>query len=93
MRDFLAGTGFFLIGMKIMETACMSGSAGTMKRLLKHFTDTKFKSVLTGTILSSITQSSTVVSVMTVAFIGAGVISLMSAVGIIIGANIGSTLL
>jgi phosphate:Na+ symporter len=93
MREFLAGTGIFLLGMKLMETSLMSGSAGAMKRLLKQFTDTTRKSVLTGTILSSITQSSTIVSVMTVTFVGAWVITLVSAIGIIIGANIWSTLL
>jgi len=93
MRIFLAGTGIFLLGMRMMEEALMHGSIATLKRILKSYTNTMRKAVLSGTIISTIAQSSTIVSVMTVAFVGAGVITIASGVGVIIGANIGSTVL
>jgi len=93
MWEFLAGTGMFLIGMKIMEEAIMRGSLVSMKRMLQMFTNSRLKAVLSGTVLSAIAQSSTIVSVLTVAFVGAGVISLGSGVGVIIGGNVGSTFL
>lgn len=64
-----------------------------MKRILRTYTDKNWKSVIAGTVLACITQSSTIVSVMTVVFVGAGIVTLMSGVGVIIGANVGSTLL
>ncbi len=93
MRGFLAGLGIFLLGIKLMEETLMHGSIATLKRILKSYTNTMRKAVVSGTIVSTIAQSSTIVSVMTVAFVGAGVISLASGVGVIIGANIGSTVL
>lgn len=93
MRGFLAGLGIFLLGIRQMEETLMHGSVATLKRILKSYTDSMRKAIISGTIVSTIAQSSTIVSVMTVAFVGAGIISLASGVGVIIGANIGSTVL
>lgn len=54
-----------------MEDGLIGGSIGALKRMLHNFTNTKLKSVLTGTLVSAVTQSSTITSVMTVAFVGA----------------------
>ena len=93
MRGLLAGLGIFLLGIRQMEETLMHGSVATLKRILKSYTDSMRKAIISGTIVSTIAQSSTIVSVMTVAFVGAGIISLASGVGVIIGANIGSTVL
>lgn len=76
-----------------MENTLLQYGVPTLKRILRGFTNKKWKSVISGTILASITQSSTIVSVMTVVFVGAGIVTLASGVGVIIGANVGSTLL
>lgn len=57
--------------MKIMEHTLMQYGVPALKRLLHTYTDKKRKSVISGTVLASITQSSTIVSVMTVVFVGA----------------------
>lgn len=93
MRGFLGGLGVFLLGMKIMESTLLQYWVPALKRILRTYTDKKRKSVISGTVLACITQSSTIVSVMTVVFVGAGIITLTSWVGVIIGANVGSTLL
>ena len=90
---FFAWLWVFLLGMKLMEDTLLQYGVGTLKRIFRSFTDKKWKSIISGTVLASITQSSTIVSVMTVVFVGAGIMTLNSAVGIIIGANVGSTLL
>lgn len=76
-----------------MENTLLQYGVPTLKRILRNYTNKKWKSVIAGTVLACITQSSTIVSVMTVVFVGAGIITLMSGVGVMIGANVGSTLL
>lgn len=93
MREFLWGLGVFLLGMKLMENTLLQYGVPTLKRILRNYTDKKRKSVVSGTVLACITQSSTIVSVMTVIFVGAGIITFGSGVWVIIGANVGSTLL
>ncbi len=80
MWGFLAGTGIFLLGTRMMEDALMHGSLQTLKRILKSYTNKMRKAVCSGFVISTITQSSTIVSVMTIAFVGAGVVSLASGV-------------
>lgn len=62
------------------------------KNLLKTATDTLFKAIGTGTFVTAVLQSSSVVSLITLAFVGAGVIALPNALGVILGANIGAPL-
>lgn len=76
-----------------MENTLLQYGVPTLKRILRTYTDKNWKSVLSGTVLACITQSSTIVSVMTVIFVGAGIVTLGSGVWVIIGANVGSTLL
>ncbi len=63
----------------------------TLKKWLNHFTNGTFKSILTGMIMTIFVQSSTATTILTVGFVSAGLLTFMQSIGIIIGANIGST--
>jgi len=88
---FVAGLGIFLFGMNQMETALKSLTGRAFKLFLKRQTTNKYKAILSGTAVTAILQSSSVVSLMTLAFVGAGIISMKNALGIIFGSNLGTT--
>lgn len=88
---FLAGLGTFLFGMHYMEAAIKDLSGSAFKRFLRNQTNTPIKAILSGTLATAVLQSSSVVTLMVLAFVGAGVIQLQNALGIIIGANLGTT--
>lgn len=66
-------------------------SGGLLEKILAKSTDTKIKSILFGTLSTLIMQSSTLVSIITISFLSAGLISLGASIGIIFGANLGNT--
>ena len=86
-----AGVSIFLFGMLSLEEGFKAFSGGALEKILKKTTDTKTKSLLTGAVLTSIMQSSSLVSVLTISFLGAGLIGLAEGIGIVFGANIGTT--
>ncbi|MBX2967116.1 MAG: Na/Pi cotransporter family protein [Cyclobacteriaceae bacterium] len=90
--ELLAGIGIFLFGMFQMEEALKQLSGGSFRRLLRRFTKNWFRSVSSGAIATAILQSSTAVSLMVLAFAGAGVLGMESAIGVVIGSNLGTTL-
>lgn len=90
--ELLAGIGIFLFGMYQLEEALKQLSGGTFRKLLRRFTENWFRSVVSGTIATAVLQSSTAVSLMVLAFAGAGVLGMESAIGVIIGSNLGTTL-
>lgn len=87
----LAGLGLFLFGMSAIESGIKTVAGSQFKVWLKKGTDSTIKSIFSGTIVTAILQSSTLVSLMVLAFVGANLLSLKSAIGVIFGANIGST--
>lgn len=89
---FLAGLGIFLFGMYLLETAIKQLAGRTFKRFMRRHTNNTFKAILNGTLITALLQSSSVVSLMTLAFVGAGILSLRNALGIIFGSNLGTTL-
>lgn len=89
--DAFSGLGLFLFGMHYMERAIEESSGRTFKRLLKDFTATPTKAVLSGAFSAAALQSSTVVALMTLSFVGAGLVSLSSAIGVVFGASFGTT--
>ena len=89
--EFIAGLGIFLLGMKMLESALSTLAGRTFKQFLRKYTNHPIKAVLSGTIVTSILQSSSVVSLMVLAFVGAGIIQLKNAIGIIMGSNLGTT--
>lgn len=88
---FLAGLGIFLFGMHYLEESIKNLAGATFKRFLRDQTNTPIKAILSGTLATAVLQSSSVVTLMVLAFVGAGVIKLQNALGIIIGANLGTT--
>jgi len=88
--NFLGGIALFLYSLQTMSKNLESISSKKIKETLKKLTNTPFKGVLVGTIITGITQSSTAVSVMTIGLVNAGLMNLSQAIGIIMGANIGT---
>jgi len=89
--QFLAGLGVFLLGMSLIEEALETLAGRTFKKFLRRHTQHPIKAIGSGILVTVILQSSSVVSLMVLAFVGAGVIELKNAIGVIIGANLGTT--
>ncbi len=87
----LGGLAMFLYGMEIMGDGLKQGSGPALKNFLGKLTQNVFMGVLTGALVTAIIQSSTATIVLTVGLIGAGILNLKQAVGIVMGANIGTT--
>jgi len=88
----IAGLGIFLIGMSMLEHAIKALSGRTFRRMIRLYTNGRFRSIGSGTLVTAILQSSSAVSLMVLAFVGAGVMSMQNAIGVIMGSNIGTTL-
>jgi len=88
---FLAGLGLFLFGMAQLENGVKELAGRGFKVFIKKHTKSKLKAILGGTLITALLQSSSVVSLMLLAFVGAGVISMKNALGIILGSNLGTT--
>ncbi len=87
----LGGLAMFLYGMRIMGDGLKESSSGTLKKALEKLTNTPFKAFLLGLTMTAVIQSSTATIVITSGLVGAGIISLHQSLGIIIGANVGTT--
>ncbi|MBE9516019.1 MAG: Na/Pi cotransporter family protein, partial [Proteobacteria bacterium] len=88
----LGGLGLFLLGMIIMTDSLRSLAGGAMRKLLLRFTHTPLSGAITGTVTTSILQSSSATTVAVVGMVGAGLMGFHEALGIIFGANIGTTI-
>lgn len=88
----IGGLGIFLLGLEFMDNGIQALSVNKMRKWLATMAGTPAKGVVAGTIITGIIQSSTAMTVMTVGLVNAGVLSLRSAIGVIMGANIGTTL-
>lgn len=88
---FIAGLGIFLLGINQMESGLKNLAGKSFRLFLRKYTRTPFLGMLIGTAITAILQSSSVVSLMTLAFVGAGIIPFRNAIGVIFGANLGTT--
>ena len=88
---FIGGLGLLLYGMQIMADGLQKIAGSKMKKILEALTQSKFMSVVIGALVTGLVHSSTAVTVMTVGFVNAGLMNLSQTVGIIMGANIGTT--
>ena len=88
---FAGGLGMFLYGMNMMGDGLQKSAGNRLKRLLGYLTNNRLMSVLVGLIVTSIIQSSSATTVMVVGFVNAGIMNLLQATGVIMGANIGTT--
>ncbi len=84
--------GLFLFGMKLMSESLQKVAGNRMRQILAAMTNNRFKGILTGLLVTTTIQSSSATTVMMVSFVNAGLLSLIGAVGIIMGANIGTTI-
>lgn len=89
--SFLAGLGLFLFGMYLMEESIRLLTGRSFKIFLRRQTATALKAIISGTITTAILQSSTMVTLLVMSFASAGIIGLKSGIGIILGANLGTT--
>ncbi len=90
-KDLAAGVALFLFGMLCMEQGFRAFSGGALQRLLGASTDRLWKSLSFGVVSTALMQSSSLVSVITISFLSAEMIGLAQGIGIIFGANIGTT--
>lgn len=88
----LAGCGVFMIGMKMMSDGLERSAGKEMKKLFNHLTGNRFAGVGIGALVTVIVNSSAATTVMAIGFVNAGVMTLVQAAAIIMGANIGTTL-
>ena len=89
---FIGSIGLFLYGMKLMSEGLQKLAGNKMRKILAKMTSNPFKGILSGMLITSTIQSSTATTVMVVSFVNAGLLSLSGAIGVIMGANIGTTL-
>lgn len=87
----LGALGMFLYGMNLMSSGLQKASGSRLRNLLTAMTSNPFKGVATGLGITTIIQSSSATTVMTVGFVNAGLLTLTQAIGVIMGANIGTT--
>ena len=88
----LGALGMFLYGMNLMSSGLQKAAGDKLRGLLSAITSNPFKGVLTGLGITSIIQSSSATTVMVVSFVNAGLLTLAQAIGVIMGANIGTTI-
>ena len=88
---FAGGLGMFIYGMQIMAQGLENAAGNKMKSLLEVLTKNKFFGVLLGAAITAVIQSSSATTVMVVGFVNAGIMNLGQAMGVIMGANIGTT--
>lgn len=89
--QLLGALGMFLYGMNLMSAGLQKAAGSKMRSFLTAMTSSPFKGVLTGLGITSVIQSSSATTVMTVGFVNAGLLTLAQSVGVIMGANIGTT--
>ena len=87
----LGALGMFLYGMNLMSAGLQKASGDRLRGFLSAMTSNPFKGVMTGLGITSIIQSSSATTVMVVSFVNAGLLTLVQAIGVIMGANIGTT--
>ena len=90
-KEIAAGVAIFLFGMIFLEDGFRAFTGGILEKLLARTTDKLWKSISFGVVTTTIMQSSSLVSVITISFLSAGLIGLAAGIGIIFGANLGTT--
>lgn len=91
MLSMIGGLALFLYGMHIMSEGLEKVSGGKLEKILENLTSSKWKAVLLGAGVTAVIQSSSATTVMVVGFVNSGIMKLSQAIGIIMGANVGTT--
>ncbi|MBX3002014.1 MAG: Na/Pi symporter [Caldilineaceae bacterium] len=87
----LGGIGLFLVGMMLMSEGLKAAAGETLQNVLQRFTRTPITAFLSGISLTALVQSSSATTITTIGFVSAGLLSFTAAIGVIIGANVGTT--
>ncbi|MEQ9392629.1 MAG: Na/Pi cotransporter family protein [Balneola sp.] len=90
--NLMGSLGFFIYGMKVMSEGIQKVAGTKMRQILRSMTSNRFKGVLTGFALTALVQSSSATTVLVVSFVNAGLLALVESIGVIMGANIGTTI-
>ncbi|MCF8275088.1 MAG: Na/Pi cotransporter family protein [Flavobacteriales bacterium] len=92
LLQLIGALGFFIYGMKVMSDGIQKVAGSKMREILSAMTSNRFLGVLTGFLVTALVQSSSATTVMIVSFVNAGLLSLVQSIGVIMGANIGTTI-
>ena len=92
LLTLIGSLGFFIYGMKVMSDGIQKVAGSKMRSILSKMTSNRFLGITTGFILTALLQSSSATTVMIVSFVNAGLLSLVESIGVIMGANIGTTI-
>lgn len=92
LLSMIGGLALFLYGMHILSDGLEKLSGGRLERVLEHLTNNRLKAVLLGAGVTAVIQSSSATTVMVVGFVNSGIMKLSQAIGIIMGANVGTTI-
>lgn len=90
--ELIGGLGIFLLGMKHMSEGMQAVAGTSLRRLIGAVTGNRFLAIIVGVVVTCVVQSSSITTVMVIGFVNSGVMSLAQAVGVIMGANIGTTI-
>jgi len=90
--ELVGALGFFIYGMKVMSEGIQKVAGNKMRQILSVMTSTRVFGVFTGFLITCLLQSSSATTVMVVSFVNAGLLTLVESVGVIMGANIGTTI-
>lgn len=91
IASLLGGIGLFLLGMRLMTEGLKLAAGRALRTILARSTGTRLRGVLSGALITSIVQSSSAVTVATIGFVNAGILTLPQAVAVIYGSNVGTT--
>jgi phosphate:Na+ symporter len=92
ISGFIGGLGMFLYGMKLMSEGLQKSAGASLKKIIEKFTSNRFIGMIVGVMVTVIIQSSSATTVMVVGFVNAGLMNLMQALSVVLGANIGTTI-
>jgi phosphate:Na+ symporter len=92
LLKLIGALGFFIYGMKIMSDGIQKAGGTKMRQILGGMTSNRYFGVMTGFLITAIVQSSSATTVMTVSFVNAGLLTLVESAGVMMGANIGTTI-
>ena len=92
LLKLIGALGFFIYGMKVMSDGIQKAGGSKMRQILGGMTSNRYFGVLTGFLITALLQSSSATTVMTVSFVNAGLLTLVESAGVMMGANIGTTI-
>lgn len=89
--QLLGGIGLFLIGMSLLSEGLTTFAGSSLQKALARFTGTPFKAFLSGATITALVQSSSATTITLIGFVSAGLITFSQAIGVVIGASLGTT--